>query len=346
MTVPTRLRQIYLFFLTAVVLCSCNHGANPDVSNIQVDAKIGRFDKEFDEMATKPMAQQAAYLQHKYGQFYHDYIVLLLQNPDVNVNDTAYFSLLRRVFATRDWNALTHDVDSVYKNLDKQQDQIAQAFKYIKYYFPSQQLPTLYSFYSGFETQTVISNQYFGIGLDMFLGSNSRFYPSLTAQYPHYLSRNFNPDNMCPRVVEGLIRENICQESDSDKTLLSKMIYGGKVMYLMDKILPDASDTVKIGYTATQLKWCQDFEPKIWSYFLDENLIYTNDENATQKYIGETPFTPGLGEDNKSAPKLGVWLGWQIVRKYMKKHPDLIPADLVKENDAQKILNESTYHPK
>jgi gliding motility-associated lipoprotein GldB len=346
MTVRNKTRRIYLFFLTAALLCGCNHGNKPDLSNIQVDAKIARFDKEFDEMRTKPMAQQAAYLQQRYGAFYHDFMVLLLQDPDVHTNDTAYFVKLRQVFANRDYAPLKHDVDSIYPNLDKQETQLTEAFKYIKYYFPEQQLPHLYAYFSGFEAQTVISNNYFGIGLDQFLGGNSRFYPALTAQYPRYLSRAFNPDNICPRVVEGLISENICPESDSDKTLLSKMIYNGKIMYLMDRILPDVSDTLKIGYTAAQLKWCQDFEPKIWGYFLDEDLIYKTDDPVIQKFIGETPFTPGLGDDNKSAPKLGVWTGWQIVRKYMEKHPEMSPADLVRKNNAQEILNESGYHPK
>jgi gliding motility-associated lipoprotein GldB len=346
MTVSNKTKQIYLFFFTGLLLCSCRHSNKVDLSNIQLSVKIERFDKEFDEMRTKPMAQQAAYLQQKYGDFYHDVVVLILQDNDINTNDTAYFSLLRKVFANKDYAPLKHDVDSVYPNMDKQEAELTEAFKYIKYYFPEQQLPKVYAYFTGFEAQRVIGNTYFGIGLDCFLGGNSRFYPALTAQYPRYLSRNFNPENVCPRVIEGLARENICPPADSDKTLLSQMIYNGKIMYLMDKLLPDVSDTVKIGYTAAQLKWCQDFEPKIWAYFLDQNLLYETDDSRNQKYISEAPFTSGLGDDNKSAPKLGVWTGWQIVRKYMENHPDITPAELVKLNDAQEILNGSKYRPK
>ncbi len=64
------------------------------------------------------MAPQAAYLQKKYGAFYHHFIGLLIQDDDINTNDTAYFKLLRRVFATKDYNYLKHDVDSVYPTLD------------------------------------------------------------------------------------------------------------------------------------------------------------------------------------------------------------------------------------
>jgi gliding motility-associated lipoprotein GldB len=340
-------KQIYLFFLIAALLSACIHGKNKvDVSNIPVTVKIERFDKDFDLMKTRPMAQQAAYLKHKYGAFYHDFIALLLQDNTINTNDTAYFALLHRVFATQDYKDLKHDIDSVYPNLDKPQAGLTDAFRHIKYYFPQKKLPAVYAFFSGFEAQTVIGDGYAGIGLDLFLGSNSRFYPALTAAYPRYLSRHFNEQNICPRLVEGIAREDMFPEADSDKTMLQRMIYEGKIMYFMDDILPDTPDTLKISYTAAQLKWCKEFQSKIWAYFLDQSLLYSTDNLQLQKYLGEAPFTPGIGDQNESAPKLAVWTGWQIVRAYMAKHPDVTLPQLMADNDAQKILNDSHYRPK
>ena len=65
-----------------------------------------------------------------------------------------------------------------------------------------------------------------------------------------------------------------------------------------------------------------------------------------QKYLTDAPFTPGLGDHNESAPKLGIWIGWQIVKKYMDKNPDVTLQQLMKETDAQKILHASRYKPK
>ncbi|RYD80660.1 MAG: gliding motility lipoprotein GldB, partial [Sphingobacteriales bacterium] len=65
-----------------------------------------------------------------------------------------------------------------------------------------------------------------------------------------------------------------------------------------------------------------------------------------QVYLSDGPFTPGLGENRESAPKLGVWTGWQIVRKYMKENPKITLQDLMADNDAQRILNLSKYKPK
>jgi gliding motility-associated lipoprotein GldB len=346
MIILNKTKQIYLFFSISLVLTACSHNKKVDVSNIPVDVKIERFDEEFDLLKTKPMGPQAEYLQKKYGPFYHDFIALLIQDQDINVKDTAYFKLLRQVFATSAYNDLKHDVDSVYPNIDKPQADLTDAFRHIRYYFPQQKLPKIYAFYSGFEAQTTVGDGYIGIGLDLFLGANSRFYPALTKAYPHYLSRNFNSMNIAPRVVEGMAREDMFPESDSAKSLLSKMIYNGKIMYYMDQVFPDMNDTTKIGYTGAQLKWCQQFESNVWAFFLNENLLYETDYLKIQKYLTEAPFTPGLGEKNESAPKLAIWTGWQIVRKYMEKHPDTTLPQLMEMTDAQKILNEANYKPK
>jgi hypothetical protein len=65
-----------------------------------------------------------------------------------------------------------------------------------------------------------------------------------------------------------------------------------------------------------------------------------------QKYLAEAPFTPGVGENSSSAPKLGIWTGWQIVRKYMEKNPEISLQQLMLEKDSQKILTDSNYKPR
>jgi gliding motility-associated lipoprotein GldB len=341
---PNIKKQIYLIFSIGLLLASCNRHKKVDVINIPVNVTIERFDKDFNALEVKPMKQQSLFMINKYGMFYKDFVEQILQAG--KITDTGYFQTLRDVFKGKPYQDLKHDVDSVYPNLDAQNAALTDAFRRIKYYFPKEKLPKVYAYFSGFETPTAIGDGYFAVGLDLFLGANSRFYPALTKAYPHYLSRNFTPDNIAPRVVEGVIREDMFPENDDNGTLLSKMIYNGKIMYMMDQVLPDVPDSVKIQYTDKQLKWCTGFEGNIWAYFLDQNLLYETDYHKIQMFVTVAPFTPGLGEKNESAPKLGIWTGWQIVRKYMDKHPEVTLPQLMADTDAQKILSESNYHPK
>jgi gliding motility-associated lipoprotein GldB len=340
-----KFKQIYLIFIIGVLLTACGRNKKIDVSNIPIDVKIERFDHDFDGLHTKPMEQQAIFMVQKYGDFYRDYTQQILEAG--SINDTAYFKTLRDVFKGRAYLDLKHDVDAVYPgDMTKQEAELTDAFRRIKYYYPKQKTPKVYAYFSGFKAQTSVGDGYFGIGLDLFLGADSRFYPALTEVFPRYISRRFTPENITPRVVEGIAREDMFPESDNDKTLLSKMIYSGKILYFMDQILPDVADSIKIGYTATQVKWCADFKPVIWGYFLEQNLLYETDDQKIQTYINEAPFTPQLGEHNQSAPKLGIWTGWQIVKEYMDRHPEVTMQQLMANQDAQKILNDSKYRPK
>ncbi|MCC8424096.1 gliding motility lipoprotein GldB [Mucilaginibacter sp. UR6-11] len=345
--IPTlyKFKQIYLIFIMGLLLAACGRSKKIDVSNIPIDVKIERFDHDFDGLRTKPMEQQAMLLLKKYGNFYRDYTEQILQAG--SINDTGYFSVLRPVFKGRPYLDVKHDVDSVYPGkLEKQEAELTDAFRRIKYYYPQKRMPKVYAYFSGFKAQTAVGDGYFGIGLDLFLGANSRFYPALIEVFPHYISRRFTPDNITPRVIEGIAREDMFPESDNDKTLLSKMVYNGKILYFMDQILPDTPDSTKIGYTTQQLAWCTDFKSTIWAYLLEQNLLYETDYQKIQTYISEAPFTPQLGSRNESAPKVGVWTGWQIVKEYMERHPEVTLQQLMANNDAQKILNDAKYRPK
>ena len=131
---------------------------------------------------------------------------------------------------------------------------------------------------------------------------------------------------------------------NSQKDLLSKMVYNGKILYFMDALLPHIENSRKIGYTSDQIIWCKHNESNIWAFFIEHKLLYSTDHAENIKYIGEAPFTPGFPEG--SPGRVGQWLGWQIVRAYMDNNPDVSLSELMEEeNDAQKILTKSKYKP-
>jgi gliding motility-associated lipoprotein GldB len=321
---------------------SCKQNSKPDVSGIELDLKIERFDQDLYQGKSKELAQSDAFLRKKYGIFYQDYVNRIVGNYNYSSLD-----ILQTLYADQAYTDLNREVDSVFKDLTPIEQDLTQTFKYIRYYYPAARIPRFIGFLSGFEVQTPIGETYMGIGLDMFLGKDNKFYRAIVQSVPRYLSRRFAPEYIVPRTAETYIREELFPEKDNDRSLLSKMIYSGKIMYFMDQVLPDAvDDSVKIGYTAKQLGWCRTYESEIWAYYLENNLLFETDYQKIQVLLSEGPFTPGLGEKNESAPKIGIWTGWQIVRQYMKNNPKVSLQELMKEEDPQKILNGSKYKPK
>lgn len=338
------LPQIYGFFLI-IILFSCSGETRVDVSHIDVDSKIERFDKALDSLRPDNVLAKNREWLDRYGYFYADYMQYMLEagNP---LDSTQLADVLKRVIETEDFSTLKASVYETYPDLSEQEAGLTDAFRHVKYYFPDRTIPRFIAFFSGFAVQSPVGKDYLGIGLDMFLGADSKFYPALRESIPYYLSRRFTPENIVPRTVESYVREELYPQNNLDVTLLQHMVYQGKVLYVMDRLMPDVADTLKIGYTTQQWAWTERYEQDIWAWFLQENLLYEADYNRVQKYLSEAPFTPELGEHNESAPKLGVFIGWRIVQAYMERFPETTLPELLAISEAQEILDGSRYRGK
>ncbi|MBC7744098.1 MAG: gliding motility lipoprotein GldB [Flavobacterium sp.] len=339
-----RLPQIYLIFFTSLFWLSCKNEKKMNVDRVKMNISIERFDKQLSSLNPDKLSTELPKLKQIYGHFFTDYMENILEVGPVN--DTSYYKQLRTVLKNKDFKELTLEVNRKFPNTEEQKSELTNAFKQIKYYYPKLIVPRVITFVSGFALQTPVGNDYIGIGLDMFLGKDSKFYPALVQSIPQYISRRFTPENITPRIIEGFTREELFLDKETDRSLLAKMVYNGKIMYFMKVSLPEVADSLIVGYSTGQMEWAETNQPGVWAYFLENNLLYETDYKRIQKYLTDAPFTPGLGEDSKSAPKLGIFIGWQIVKKYMERNPETSLQLLMKETDAQKILTESKYKPR
>ena len=130
-----------------------------------------------------------------------------------------------------------------------------------------------------------------------------------------------------------------------DKTLISEMIYFGKLHYLKDLFIPETPNNQKIGYTELQEKFCIENESQMWSYLVNEKLLYDNNIKNYQRFIEDGPFTKFyLDIDRESPGRVGQWLGWQIVKSYMENND--VTLDQLLKTEPTVIFNKSGYKPK
>jgi len=337
-------QRIYCFFF-AFIFTSCIQQKSPDIGHINIEIKINRFDQKLGQLTPKNSAEKNKTWQKTYPNFYSDFMNYMLEAGDPRDTLTAVKNL-QQIAGDKDFLALKKSVSETFPSLKEQEAALKEAFQYMHYYFPTSKTPTFITFFSGFSVQVPIGTNYVGIGLDMFLGADAPFYPALRKSIPHYISKRFTPENIVPRVTETYLRNVIFPEPDHFDSFIDNMIYQGKILYLMDLILPDIDDTLKIGYDAQQMKWANEYQTSIWAYFISENLLFESDALKTQKYIGEAPFTPGLAAGNAAAPKLGRFIGWQIVKAYMEEKPETSISTLLDMKDGQQFLQESRYKGK
>jgi hypothetical protein len=82
---------------------------------------------------------------------------------------------------------------------------------------------------------------------------------------------------------------------------------------------------------------------RLWGYFAENNRLYESDLSIVRELTTEGPFTAAISKE--CPPRIAMWVGWQIVRSYMKKNPEVSLESLMRDQDAQKILTKSRYRP-
>jgi hypothetical protein len=130
---------------------------------------------------------------------------------------------------------------------------------------------------------------------------------------------------------------------EKENSLFSNMIHQGKVQYFIDALFPEANDTLKMGYTKEQVNFCRENEAKMWTYMAEHKMLFTTDRMSIKRFIDDAPYTSSFSE--QSPGRTGAWLGWQIVRAYMKAHPETKLPALMANQNFQEILNQSGYQP-
>ena len=71
--------------------------------------------------------------------------------------------------------------------------------------------------------------------------------------------------------------------------------------------------------------------------------MYSTEITKNTKYVTPGPATVGMPPE--SPGNIGSWVGWQIVRAFMKKHPEVSFEELINNFDAKEILFKSNYKP-
>jgi hypothetical protein len=311
-----------------------------DVSEVDIPkVSIKRLEKDLFTMDTSKISVVTDDLQSKYGSFYPVFFSRIINNGEVR--DSGYAVRLKQFIYDRDMRETFESVMKAYPNTDTLENDLTDMFRHFKYYFPEKKAPVISTMISGYNQWVVPVDTTIGIGLEMYLGSKNKFYQMLAL--PRYKTMFMNKENIVPDVTREFLISQFPYNMDKSD-FLSEIVYVGKIMYLMDAMLPNVEDTIKIHYSDSQMQYCKQNEFNIWSYFAAQKLLYTTDQAEIMKFTADGPFTSALSKE--SAPRIGYWTGWQIIRQYMKNNPDMTVQQLINETDAQKILIKSKYKPK
>ncbi|NVJ87493.1 MAG: gliding motility lipoprotein GldB [Algoriphagus sp.] len=301
-----------------------------DILSQDLDLEVVRLEQEFFDAETQEDFQ---YLLEKYPEFTKIY----LQADLYNSIDSLTSDLLE-IHQDSAMQVLNDSVQTVYQDFSDVEEELKNAFKYIRHYFPDFQVPKVYTFVSGFNSDLVVTEELIVIGLDYFLPASHSFQPEL----PRYMAERYEKAYIVPMIVTA-ISSRYNQTKPADNTMLAEMIYYGKSYHFTKAILPCTSDQFIIGYTPNQIAESFANEEYIWAHFVENELLYETNPFEIRKYMGEAPFTDAI---STVAPgRLGRWLGWNIVDDYVFNQEVTLP-ELMQNKNAEEIFRQSGYRPR
>ena len=315
-----------LIFLLISFFCFIQCKKNDAIEKVDikksVDLNIERFDKLYAAATTKTLTD----LKNQYP------FLFPTQFPD----SIWYAKLNDPIF-----KELNVEVTKQFPDNSKFEDDLEMLVSRIKYYFPEEKTPRVITLVNEvlIDKKAFYTNDLILISLDTYLGKNHKFYEP----FAEYQKANLEPHQILPDLVTNFAFRKIMPSQD--KTLISEMIYYGKLHYLKDLLLPETPNYQKIGYTAIQEKFCIENEFQMWSYLVDEKLLYDNNIKNYQRFIEDGPFTKFYLEIDRESPgRVGQWLGWQIVKSYMENNE--VTLDQLLKTESTVIFNKSKYKPK
>ena len=302
--------------------CSDENALEAEINLIPVVIDIDRFDLKFYNATPEEYVELKKSYPYLFPEQFPDSIWVKRQRDSIQT-------------------LLHAEIKNVYPSLDPVKEELVSLYKHIKYYFPQIEDPHIVTVVNNvdYQSKTVFTDSLLIISLDTYLGSKNPMYEGI----PNYIVQDMEFPYMMSHITDEIGTALV--KSPVNRTLLGQMIYYGKKLYLKDLLLPKASDPVKISYSQEQIDWVHDNERYMWQYFIENELLYKTQSSLFLRFIEPAPFSKFYLEiDNDTPGKVGQWIGWQIVRSYMKKNPDVTLEKLF-ETPVMELFNQSNYKP-
>jgi gliding motility-associated lipoprotein GldB len=292
-----------------------------EILEIPLTLEVDRFDLAFDRMLPSGLPAMKKQYPYLFPEQFADSVWLAKQADTLQQH-------LRR------------EVRRSFPDIEPYQTELELFFKHAKYYFPDIETPRVLTLTTDvdYENRVILTDTLLLIGLDNYLGQDHEFYGNL----PRYVAQELNPALLVSDVGSAFARMVV--PGPVDRSFVAQMVYYGKALYLKDRLMPLAVDSVKIGYTDRQLTWARENESQIWRYFVERELLYNTDKGLEARFLEPAPFSKfRLMLDNESPGRIGRFMGWQIVRSFMENNEISLREML--QTPGEDLFKRSKYKP-
>ena len=303
----------------------------------KLDLKVNRFEQSLFAINKDNDEDFLLKLEENFGTFNEVFASQIMQST--NVTDEQYLQDLLAFTQHKDMREAYDSVALLFSDFTDFKQELGFAFWHFSDYFPSFPIPEITTFFGGFNYGVVTYDDNIAIGLENFLGENSKYYQLLGN--PEYLRFQKQKKFICSNVMEVWLNEYF-QQYLGGRDLLSQLIYKGKIMYCIDKMLPELLIEDKFRFTNEQMNWVVENEASIWQYIVHEDLLFSKDEQQFRTFVDYAPFAKGMPP--QAPGRVAYYIGYKMVNEYMDNN-EIDVEELMYLTDSRKFLQQSKYKP-
>lgn len=313
---PNYIKNLFFFSSIIFFVSACKN----EIQN-KIKVNVDRFDKKFqlsDSLELQELKQNYPYF---FPTNYPDEVWMNRKKDSIQIE-------------------IFNEVENVFNEAEFLNDQLSNFFSRKKKYYKKFRLPKIISLITDvdYDNRVILTDSILLIGLDNYLGSDHYFYDGL----PNFIKEDLKKENIISDIAEEYARKSILEKKMY--TFLEKILYHGKILYYKDIMIPNENDYMKIGISQNKLDWAIANESKVWGYFVENEILFNPDINLEKRFIDDAPFSKFFLEiDNDSTEKIGRFIGWNIVRSFMKNNN--ISFQKMLQLDYKDIYYKSKYKP-
>jgi hypothetical protein len=311
------IKNILLILLNSLLLIACSSNKlDVNISNTSIKTKFINLDSIFVNSNKKDLISNHNFFKKRITDIYSYELGHCLQIGEIS--DTAFSNSITQFINDKAISKIENRVKIKFSDLESHKEEIRKALKHLKYHFPKGKIPENIVFMNSlFQSNAFCTEKEIGIGLERYLGNKVDVIKELPSEpFYDWIKESMNRDYLERDAICSWIITHYIEEKEGN--LAENIIRWGKIIYLTEASFPKMEKNKIIRYSKEEYEWANKNEFAFWKYLIDEKMLFKSNEVDKVNLLNEAPFTIGLPD--KSPDRLGQFLGWKIVQKYMSKN--------------------------
>lgn len=257
--------------------------------------------------------------------------------PEENIDDVA--NRMQTMIQDETMQDLYNEVQTKFYEIKEIEKDLNTAFIALKKLYPEIKIPKVITIITGLIIELPVDHDLIVIGLDYFLGPESKYQPW---DKPKYWMHTYTKKYIVPKILFNYVQQFIGDDY-TDKSMLAEMICYGKISFFIKTILPTIDEPTLFYYTNEQFNEAEESEDLIWNHFTKNKLLFSTNPIVNSNYISIKEFTPEIHPTCPGA--IARWLAYKIIKSYMKHNSSVSIVELMNNKNANQIFTKSEYKP-